>query len=410
VADLIESPEQTELRTTLRRLFGGPSSCLARPALDGAEQYDAALWSKLAGEIGLPGLSIPERYGGSGYSRADRAAALHEMGRCLLPSPFLASAVLAAETLLATDDEEVLADVLPGLAAGTTWATVAYRDGPGADCPPVRAARDGMCWLLTGSRSFVLDGCQADLLLVPADTGSGIGLFLIDVAAPGLSRRPMRTLDPTRPQAWLDLSATPGRLVGEPGAGNLALRKGVAHAVIALAAEQVGGAERCLEAAVEYAGTRQQFGRLIGSFQAIKHKCADLLIEVESARSAARYAASVSSGPVVDEDLYAAAAIAGAYCSAAFFTVAAENIQIHGGIGFTWEHDAHLYFRRAKASEAMLGTPLGHRAFLARHLGLSGSLQAPPDLSIKLTNARRGAAWRRNRWPSASLTRRPRCR
>jgi alkylation response protein AidB-like acyl-CoA dehydrogenase len=174
-----------------------------------------------------------------------------------------------------------------------TSATVAYREGPGCDCPPVRAARDGAVWRLTRSRSFVLDGCQTDLILVPAETGSGVALFLVDVAAaPGLSRP-------------------------------------------------------------------------------IKHKCVDLLILLELARSAARYAASVSSAPATKEDLYTAAALAGAYCSAAFFTVAAENIQIHGGIGFTWEHDAHMYFRRAKASEVMFGTRLERRAFLVCQLGLS---------------------------------------
>ncbi len=374
MADLVESAEQAELRATLRRLFGGPSACLARPEPDDDGYYDAKLWGVLAGEIGLCGLSLPERYGGSGYSRADRAAALHEMGRCLLPSPFLASAVLAAETLLATGDEDVLAGVLPGLAAGTTLAAVAYQETPGGDGRPVRAVRDGTSWLLTGSRSFVLDGGQADLILVPAGTESGIALFAVDAAAArGLSRRPMRTLDPSRPQARLDFAATPGRLAGAVGAGVHAVRQGLAHATVALAAEQVGGAERCLEAAVEYAGMRRQFGRPIGSFQAIKHKCADLLILVESARSAARYAASVSSSPGSGEDLYAAAALAGAYCSTAYFTVAAENIQIHGGIGFTWEHHAHLYFRRAKASEVMFGTPVEHRAFLARHLGLAAS-------------------------------------
>jgi alkylation response protein AidB-like acyl-CoA dehydrogenase len=374
VADLVESAEQAELRATLRRLFGGPSACLARPEPDGDGYYDAKLWGVLAGEIGLCGLSLPERYGGSGYSRADRAAALHEMGRCLLPSPFLASAVLAAETLLATGDEDVLVGVLPGLAAGTTLAAVAYQETPGGDGQPVRAVRDGTSWLLTGSRSFVLDGGQADLILVPAGTESGNALFAVDAAAArGLSRRPMRTLDPSRPQARLDFAATPGRLAGAVGAGANAVRQGLAHATIALAAEQVGGAERCLEAAVEYAGMRRQFGRPIGSFQAIKHKCADLLILVESARSAARYAASVSSSPESDEDLYAAAALAGAYCSTAYFTVAAENIQVHGGIGFTWEHHAHLYFRRAKASEVMFGTPVEHRTVLARHLGLPAS-------------------------------------
>jgi alkylation response protein AidB-like acyl-CoA dehydrogenase len=373
VADLTESAEQAELRATLRRLFGGPSACLARPE-PGDGYYDAKLWDVLAGEIGLCGLTIPERYGGSGYGRADRSAALHEMGRCLLPSPFLASVVLAAETLLATGDEDVLADTLPALAAGTTLATVAWLPVPGSDGRPVRAVRDGTGWVLTGSRAFVLDGSQADLILVPAETGSGVALFALNApGARGLTRRSMRTLDPSRPQARLDFAGTPGRLVGRPGAGPQAVRTGLAHATIALAAEQAGGAERCLEAAVEYAGMRHQFGRPIGSFQAIKHKCADLLILVESARSAARYAASVSSLEPSEDDLYAAAALAGAYCSTAYFTVAAENIQIHGGIGFTWEHCAHLYFRRAKASEVMFGTPVEHRAALARYLGLTVS-------------------------------------
>ena len=299
------------------------------------------------------------------------------MGRCLVPSPFLATAVLAAETLQAAGDDDVLADVLPGLAAGTTLATVAYKGAPAGDRRPVRAVPDGAGWVLTGSRSFVLDGCQADIIVVPAHTEEGASLFVVDArSAPGLTRCPMRVLDPSRPQARLDFSVTPGRLVGRPGCGSLALRTGVAHATIALSAEQVGGAERCLEAAVSYAGMRRQFGRPIGSFQAIKHKCADLLILVESARSAARYAASVSASTAAgenggaDEDLYGAAALAGAYCSTAFLTVAAENIQVHGGIGFTWEHDAHLYFRRAKSSEVIFGTPAAHRAFLARRLGL----------------------------------------
>jgi alkylation response protein AidB-like acyl-CoA dehydrogenase len=372
VADLVETEEQAELRATLRRLFGGPSACLARSAAEG-DGYDSKLWGVLAGEMGLCGLTLPERYGGSGFSRADRAAAMVEMGRCLLPSPFLATAVLAAETLLAACDEDVLADVLPGLAAGTTLAALAYKATPGgADRRPVRAVRDGAGWLLTGSRSFVLDGCEADIILVPADTEQGgTSLFVVDAwSAQGLARRPMRTLDASRPQARLDFSGTPGRLVGHEGNGALAVRTGVAHATIGLAADQVGGAERCLEAAVEYAGIRRQFGKPIGSFQAIKHKCADLLIQVESARSAARYAASISSGLSGDGEFYAAAALAGAYCSTAYLTVAAENIQIHGGIGFTWEHDAHLYFRRAKASQVILGTPVAQRAFLARHLGL----------------------------------------
>ncbi|MCU1658767.1 MAG: putative acyl-CoA dehydrogenase, partial [Pseudonocardiales bacterium] len=216
---------------------------------------------------------------------------------------------------------------------------------------------------------FVLDGCAADVLLVYADGPAGPSLFLVSGTATGLVRSPMTTLDLTRRQARLDFSQTPARPVGDIGAGRRIVERALRLGTIALAAEQVGGAQRCLELAVEYAKTREQFGKPIGSFQAIKHKCADMLLEIESARSAARYAAAVASVGD-DQDLIEAASLAGTYCSQTYFHVAAETVQIHGGVGFTWEHDAQLYFRRAKASELMLGTPADHRRVLAKQLGL----------------------------------------
>jgi alkylation response protein AidB-like acyl-CoA dehydrogenase len=379
VVDLVESPEQVELRASLRRLFGGATACLARPAL--AVGYDLTLWRRLADEIDLLGLALPEQYGGSGFTRADRAAGLYEMGRTLFPSPFLSTAVLAAEALLASEDAEAMAEVLPRIAAGRTIVCLAYKPPAGTGSAPLRAVRHRSEWALTGERSFVLDGCQADLILVSAVTDDGTSLFLAAADAPGLTPRAMRTLDLSRPQAHIRFVGTPARIVGAPGTGLASIRRAVTHATVALAAEQVGGADRCLESAIAYAATRQQFGRAIGSFQAIKHKCADLLIQVESARSASRYAAALSSGQAQDDELEVAAALAGAYCSNAYFAVAAENVHIHGGIGFTWEHDAHLYFRRAKAAQILFGTAEQHRERLTRHLGLVSPAEAAIDVA-----------------------------
>ncbi len=219
----------------------------------------------------------------------------------------------------------------------------------------VTARRSGDRYLLDGRKSFVLDGMIADLILVAASSGDGPALFAVDAGAPGLSRQAMQTLDMTRRQAVLTFRQAPGRLVGQPGAAAEIVAQAIRGGVLALAAEQVGGAQRCLDMAMAYAKARHQFGRPIGSFRAIKHMCADMLLEVESARSAAYQAAwSAADGAA---DLPLVASFAKAYCPEAYFHVAASSIQVHGGTGFTWEHDAHLYYRRAKSAEVMLGTP-----------------------------------------------------
>jgi alkylation response protein AidB-like acyl-CoA dehydrogenase len=214
----------------------------------------------------------------------------------------------------------------------------------------------------------VLDGHTASLILVAARAGDGIGLFAVEGSASGLTRTPLSTMDQTRKQARLELSGVPARLIGSEGDGWRILGKTLDLAAIALAAEQVGGAQLCLEMAVQYAKDRVQFGRPIGSFQAIKHKCADMLLEVESAKSAAYYAGWAAAED--NDEVPVVASLAKAYCSDAYFHAAAENIQIHGGIGFTWEHDAHLYFKRAKSSELLFGDPAYHRELLAQRIGL----------------------------------------
>jgi alkylation response protein AidB-like acyl-CoA dehydrogenase len=230
------------------------------------------------------------------------------------------------------------------------------------------ASESGGGWTLDGHKMFVIDGAVADLVLVAAHTGRGVSLFAVEGTASGLTRTALATMDQTRKQARLEFAGTPARLVGEEGGAGDVLTRTLDLAAVALAAEQVGGAQRCLDMAVEYAKSRIQFGRPIGSFQAIKHKCADMLLEVESAKSAAYYAGWAAAED--SDELPVVASLAKSYCSEAYFHAAAENIQIHGGIGFTWEHDAHLYFKRAKSSELLLGDPSYHRELLAQRIGI----------------------------------------
>jgi alkylation response protein AidB-like acyl-CoA dehydrogenase len=233
--------------------------------------------------------------------------------------------------------------------------------------------KDGDAYRLTGSKRFVTDGALANLIVVAArragSTGDeGVGLFVVQGDADGLTREPLETLDPTRKQAALDLAGVRATALGDPEAGWSAIENVLDHVAVCLSAEMVGGAQRCLDMAVQYAKDRIQFGRPIGQFQAIKHKCADILLQTESAKTAAYYAMWAAAKE--DEELRIVAPLAKAYCADAFFFAASENIQVHGGIGFTWEHDCHLYFKRAKSSELLFGDPVYHRELLARRLGI----------------------------------------
>jgi alkylation response protein AidB-like acyl-CoA dehydrogenase len=361
------SPEQDELRSSVRRFLEQKSSSAdVRRLMETEEGYDPAVWSQMASQLGLQGLALPEEHGGSGYGFIEQIVVLEEMGRALLCAPYFSSVVLAATALVESGDDAAQKDLLPGIADGSTIATLAWVEHPGtwdASGIATTAKRSGDGYTLDGRKTLVLDGHVAGLLLVVAQADGGPSLFAVDAGAAGLTRRPLQTLDMTRKVAALELAGTPARLVAEEGAAARILERTLQVAVVALAAEQVGASQRCLDLSVDYAKLRVQFGRPIGSFQAIKHKCADMLLEVESARSAAYYAAwAIADGT---DEVPVVASLAKAYCSDAFASAATETIQIHGGIGFTWEHDAHLYYRRAKSTEQFLGSPHAHRDALA---------------------------------------------
>jgi alkylation response protein AidB-like acyl-CoA dehydrogenase len=366
------SEEQEELRSAVRRYFEDKSpSTEVRRLMETTEGYDPAVWSQMANQLGLQALTIPEEFGGAGFGYVELVVVLEEMGRALVCAPYFASVALAANALLSSGDDAAKAEYLPGIASGETIATLAYTEPSGRwdiEGIELAATKSGDGWSLTGVKSYVLDGHTASLILVAARTAAGISLFAVDGEASGLTRTALATMDQTRKQAKLEFEGVAGRLIGEDGDAGPVLQKTLDLAAVALAAEQVGGAQRVLEMSVEYAKTRIQFGRPIGSFQAIKHKCADMLLEVESAKSAAYYAGWAAAED--NDELPVTACLAKAYCSEAYFHAAAENIQIHGGIGFTWEHDAHLYFKRAKSSELILGDPAYHRELLAQRIGI----------------------------------------
>jgi len=365
--------DREELRQTIRRFLQQRSDEAAvRALMEDADGYDPAVWRQMGEQLGLQGLSIPEEYGGSGFGFADSCVIFGEMGRSLLPSPFFATVALAATALQEVGDDDANKAYLPGLASGETIATLAVSEEHGgwdADAITAQAsAASGGGWLLSGVKRFVPDAHVAGLILVAARSDAGVSLFAVERGAAGLSVHPEPTMDLTRKLARVELASTPARLIGSAGQAWPALRRTLRIAAVALAAEQVGGAEFALETTVKYAKTRFQFGRPIGSFQAVKHKLANMLVEVENARSAA-----LEAGRAVtenDPDMELAASVAKSYCSDAYFHVAAEMVQLHGGIGFTWEHPAHLYFKRAKSSQFLLGSPGYHRELVGRALGL----------------------------------------
>lgn len=359
--NFVHSEEQEELWRVVRSFLADTSPpAEVRRLMETGEGYEPAVWRRMAEELGLHGLAIPEEYGGSGFGWAELGGVFEEMGRALAGGPFLATVAVAAGVLLALRDRSAAADLLPGIARGETIATLAH--GEGGD---VAARLAGGRWTLQGHQPYVLDGLVANLVLVAA----GGSLFGVDGDAPGLVREPMGTMDLTRKLARLRFDGTPARLIGAEGEAATAVEAGLAWGAIALANEQVGGAQRCLDMTVDYARTREQFGRKIGSFQAVKHACADLLCDIEAARSTAAYANWAADSRDGGEMLMAAS-LAKAACSDAYVNAAAECIQIHGALGFTWVHDAHLYFKRAKSSALLFGDPTHHRALLASRLGL----------------------------------------
>ncbi|QWB24946.1 MULTISPECIES: acyl-CoA dehydrogenase family protein [Streptomyces] len=379
------TPEQDEIRRTLRELLHkrcGPVEL--RAALDTPAGHDPALWTALADQLGLPGLALPEAYGGVGCSVTELALACEETGRALAPSPLLATAVLTAPLILALGADAQRADLLPRIASGTLTAALAV-PGPalttalaltghdphgtwagGGRAGGVQARRTDDGWRLYGEAGQILDGHSAGLLLVAAHTGgfarSRVLLFLVQADAAGLTRVRQTALDATRPQARVQLRDVQAELLGCEGDDVLApLARLGDTAAVCLAAEAVGAADRVLERTVEYVGQREQFGRPVGSFQAVKHRLADAYVQVQAARSAAYYAAWAGVAAEGEQ----AGGLALAQALGALRGAAAEGIQLHGGIGFTWEHDTHLYFKRAAGDELLFGPVHRLRAWAA---------------------------------------------
>ncbi len=368
--------EQEQLRDIARRFLNAESDPMSvRRAMATEDGFDRDIWSRVGSELGWTALAIPEACGGYGFGFVEVVAVAEEMGRALFCAPFLASVGLAANVVLEAGDDEQRRRILPALADGSRIATLALCEGSGqwsSSGLQATADRDSDSWILNGRKRYVPWGAAADQILVVANTSDGPGVFLVDSDTQGLRIDPTPTMDQTRPQAEIvldDVRCSNDDVIGAPGdAAIAAVDTALDLARVILAAEQVGGAQACLDMAVEYAKVREQFGQPIGRFQAIKHKCADMMIALEAARSAAWYAGWVAANRRAE--LPEAAAMAQATCSRTYFHCAADNIQIHGGIGFTWEHDAHLYFKRARSSEILFGDPSTNRDRFADAVGL----------------------------------------
>ncbi|WP_110970556.1 acyl-CoA dehydrogenase family protein [Pseudomonas huaxiensis] len=376
--------EQLMIRDSAERFLAQASdSSAVRAAMCNCAGYDQALWQRIGKELYWAALMVPEEHGGMGLGFVELALLQEQCGRFLLGSPLFTTACLATPALLLADNPSLQSTWLKTIAAGATRATLAWGSGMDAEAVQVTAETDAGDYLLNGTYAQVVDGAEADLLIiaarVPGSQGEhGISLFALPADTDGIVRSALPTLDQTRRLARLELHgvrAADAQLLCSAGAGWPLLRDVLAIAAIALAAEQTGGAQQVLDLTLTYVAERKQFNRPIASFQAIKHRCADMMLQVECARSAFWYAACVAGQRLaVDGDtalaseLFAAAATAKIHASETFFHCAAESIQLHGGVGFTWEYDPHLYFKRARAGEQWLGTPAWHAERLAAQL------------------------------------------
>ncbi|MEJ2206064.1 MAG: acyl-CoA dehydrogenase [Gemmatimonadota bacterium] len=369
--------EQIQLAASVREVIESRYPiAYVREMLGDPRGFSKGFWGD-ASELGWLGLLAEERFGGAGLGPLELVAVQQELGRGVVPGPYFSSAVLATSALARLGSESQKTSWLPRLVAGEAIATVALQEARGGWDPACVALEaepgPGDSYRLTGEKRFVPDAHVADLIVVPARTGGsdpegedGVTLFLVGASAPGVSVRAMETIDPTRRLCELHLEGVDlGRdaILGEPGSGWRPLERVMDVGRVALCAEMVGGAERALEMSTDYARTREQFRRPIGSFQAIQHKCADMLVQLEGARAMTFAAAtSLAHG---DPDAASDASIAKAWCGEAYRAITTEGVQIHGGLGFTWELDMHLYYKRAKADEVLLGDARFHRARIA---------------------------------------------
>lgn len=363
------SEEHEQFREVVQRMVRRHASvgCAPSPTADDAGERD--LWRVWTEELGLQSLIIPEHCGGSGFSRLELSIAAEEMGRTLIGGPFFASAVLSAEALMAVADDPLAADWLGRLASGATAALAVVEESHHWQSDGVRmAARDaGRGCRLTGVKTMVAGGSEAQALFVVARDETGLSLFHVDPAAAGVERSACRVLDPSRSIARVRLHDAPATRVGEPGQGWIAVTRALEGGAVFLAAEQVGGSLACLDLSVEHARTRVQFGRPIGTFQAVKHRLADAAVRTHLAASAATWAAWQEPG---SRKAALGAAVARAQCSQAYLDTALDTIQVHGGMGITWEHDAHRFLRRARADASVLPGPRQQQQQLEAMVGV----------------------------------------
>ena len=363
MAEFRFTDEQEQLRSTVRDFCAENfDEQTVRRLMESDPAFDPKAWARLGSELGVLGLSVPESDGGVGGSLVDQAVAVEELGASLACGPLFGTVYLAIPALVAASSGPVRDGLLGELVEGRRTAALAVADRAGAfDPAAVSVTATGAT--LTGTAERVVDAGAADDLLVAANGADGVALYAVDAAGPGIERTPLVTVDLTRPQATLRLTDAPARLLAGPSEAQRVIGHALQVGSALLAVEQVGAAQHLLNLAVEYAKSRLQFGRPIGSFQAVKHRLADMLVDLEHARSTAYHAVwALTDG---SDDPALAASIAQATCSAAFTRIAADTIQVHGGIGFTWEHRAHLYFKRATADAALLGTAEQHRSRVA---------------------------------------------
>ena len=372
------SEEQEMLRSSARDFLTKEAPMTyVRKMMEDERGYTDELWRKMAG-LGWMGLILPEAHGGSGLDFVDMVVVLEEMGRAVLPGPFFSTVILAGIALVEGGSAEQKAKYLPKIADGSLKATLAHLEPSGrwdAEGIQLTAKESGGKWTLDGTKLFVPDANVADLFVVAARTSGkgadGITLFLVDAKTSGVGVTMLKTMDQTRKLGEVTFkSVTVGAdaVLGKVGGGWGLLERVADRAKVGLAAEMCGGAQKVLEMSVEYAKVREQFGKPIGSFQAIQHKCANMLVEVESSKSITYYAAWAVANDVAEAPL--AAAMAKAYTSDAYRHTAGEGIQIHGGIGFTWEHDMHIFFKRAKSSEVTFGDATWNREIVAQLINL----------------------------------------
>lgn len=369
--------EQEQFRSAIRRFLTDKSPTTAVRRLMGTtEGYDPTVWRQLSEDLALPGIHIPEQYGGAGFGMVELCIVTEELGRALLCAPYFSTAVLAANAILNSGTEAQKLALLPDLAKGARLATLAVTEPDGNWDPTgieVVATPGADGYLLDGVKSYVVDGHVADLLIVAARTPKtvgreGLALFTLGANAGGVERRLLESMDPTRKIARIDFHGAHANLLGNLDDGARPILRTLDQAAIALANEMVGGAQALFDSAVNYSKLRVQFGRTIGSFQAIKHRLADMLLDLELAKSAAYYAAQAAA--MDDPEWPALASLAKAAASETYLHTAIQCIQIHGGIGFTWDNDTHLWFKRAKSSEVFLGQPSYHRELLMQRWGV----------------------------------------